>query len=109
MTDVDFTTIVFKIVCMAISIAITYFVIPFLKELTEQYKDSKIEKYILSSVTAAEQIVKGDKKGAEKKAKVLETVTTWLNEKHISISEQELDDMIESMVYMMNHPEVFAK
>ena len=105
----DFAAIVIKMIFAILSVTITYFVIPFLTELTEQYRDTKIEKFIRDSVIAAEQVIKGDKKGAEKKAKVLTAVTAWLSEHHIDISNDELDDMIESMVYTMNHPEVFAK
>lgn len=109
MSNSEFITIIFKIICMILSIVITYFVIPFIKEVTDKYKDAKLEKCIRDSVTAAEQIIKGDKKGAEKKARVLNAVTAWLNTHNITMTADEIDDMIESMVFMMNHPEVFTK
>lgn len=105
----DFAAIVIKIIFALLSVTITYFVIPFLTEITDKYRSEKIDSFIQDSVIAAEQVIKGDKKGAEKKAKVLSAVTNWLNERHINLSEEEIDDMIESMVYMLNHSEVFAK
>lgn len=105
----DFAAIIIKIIFALLSITITYFIIPFLTEITEKYQNEKIDSFIKDSVIAAEQIIKGDKKGAEKKAKVLAAVTNWLNEHHINLSEEEIDDMIESMVYMLNHSEVFTK
>ena len=105
----DFAAIVIKIIFALLSVTITYFIIPFLTEITEKYRTEKIDSFIQDSVIAAEQVIKGDKKGAEKKAKVLSAVTNWLNERHINLSEEEIDDMIESMVYMLNHSEVFAK
>ena len=105
----DFAAIIIKIIFALLSITITYFIIPFLTEITEKCQSEKIDSFIKDSVIAAEQVIKGDKKGAEKKAKVLAAVTNWLNEHHINLSEEEIDDMIESMVYMLNHSEVFAK
>jgi len=105
----DFAAIIIKIIFALLSVAITYFIIPFLTEITEKYQNEKIDSFIKDSVIAAEQVIKGDKKGAEKKAKVLSAVTNWLNEHHINLSGEEIDDMIESMVYMLNHSEVFTK
>lgn len=105
----DFAAIIIKIIFALLSVAITYFIIPFLTEITEKYQNEKIDSFIKDSVIAAEQVIKGDKKGAEKKAKVFAAVTNWLNEHHINLSEEEIDDMIESMVYMLNHSEVFTK
>lgn len=105
----DFYTIVFKIIFAVLSITLTYFVIPFLTELTERYKNDRIESFIKASVLAAEQVIKGSKKGTEKKDKVLTMTSAWLAEHHIIISEDELDAMIESFVYAMNHPEEIAK
>ena len=105
----DFAAIIIKIIFALLSVTITYFIIPFLTEITDKYRTEKIDAFIQDSVVAAEQVIKGDKKGAEKKAKVLAAVTNWLNERHINLSEEEIDDMIESMVYMLNHSEVFAK
>lgn len=105
----DFYTIVFKIIFAILSITLTYFVIPFLTELTERYKNDRIESFIKASVLAAEQVIKGSKKGTEKKDKVLSMASAWLAEHHIIISEDELDAMIESFVYAMNHPEEIAK
>lgn len=107
--DPEFYTIAFKIIFSILGVTITYFVIPVLTELAERYKNTRIESFIKDSVYAAEQVIKGSKKGDAKKDKVLTMATEWLNKQHIEISEEELDAMIESIVFAMNHPEDVAK
>lgn len=107
--DTEFYTIVFKIIVSVLGVTITYFVIPFLTELTERYKNDRVESFVKAAVFAAEQVIKGEKKGSLRKDRVLTMVSDWLAKQHIVISESELDAMIESLVYAMNHPEEAAK
>ena len=79
----DFAAIVIKIIFALLSVTITYFIIPFLTEITEKYRTEKIDSFIQDSVIAAEQVIKGDKKGAEKK--VLDGQNNDISESHISI------------------------
>lgn len=109
MTESEYATIVIKVVFAILSVAITYYVIPFLSELTEQYRDTKIEKFVFKAVKAVEQVIKGDKMGAIRKERVLKMTSDWLLKNHIEMSEEEIDNLIESLVYSMNHPEETVK
>lgn len=107
--DTEFYTVVFKVLISILGVTLTYFVIPFLTELTERYKNDRVTSFIKAAVFAAEQVIKGEKKGSLKKDRVLAMVTDWLAKQHIVISEEELDAMIEALVYAMNHPEEVVK
>ena len=109
MSDSEFVTLIVKIVFAVLSIVFTTYVIPFLSAITEKYKDSQFEKFVYDSVKAAEQVIKGDKTGPEKKAKVLKAASEWLKTHHVEMSEQEIDNLIESLVYTMNHIEEQSK
>lgn len=105
MSNSEMAALIIKILFAVLSIFLTSYVVPFLEELTESYRNTKIENFVRKSVEAAEQVIKGSKKGKEKKAKVLESVSKWLKSKNIDLSEEEIDEIIESIVYAMNHPE----
>lgn len=109
MSDSEVTSIVVKLIFAVLTTAITYYVLPFIAELTEKYKNERFEGFISDSVLAAEQLVKGSGKGAIKKERVLKAASEWLKKYHIDISEEELDTLIESIVFTMNHSEEFVK
>lgn len=109
MSESEVTLIVVRIVFAVLSLVITYYVLPFITELTEKYKNEKFENFVSDSVLAAEQIIKGSGKGAIKKEKVLNEVTEWLKKHDINVSEEVINTMIESIVFTMNHSEEFAK
>ena len=105
MTNSEFVTMIVKIIFAILSVTITYYLIPFLESLKENYTDEKFKSFLNESVRAAEQVIKGDGKGAEKKDKVLKEVSVWLLKHKIEVTDTELNNMIESLVYDMNHPE----
>lgn len=109
MSDSEVTSIVVKLIFAVLTTAITYYVIPFITELTEKYKNERFENFVSDSVFAAEQVIKGSGKGAIRKEKVLKAASEWLKKYNIDISEEELDTMIESVVFAMNHSEEFVK
>lgn len=109
MSETEITTIVVKILFAILSTAITYYILPFIAELTEKYKNERFEGFISDSVLAAEQVIKGTGKGAIKKEKVLKEASEWLKKYNIDISEEDLDIMIESVVFAMNHSEGLSK
>lgn len=109
MSDSEVTSIVVKLIFAVLTTAITYYVIPFITELTEKYKNERFENFVSDSVLAAEQVIKGSGKGAIKKEKVLNEVTEWLKKHDINVSEEVINTMIESIVFTMNHSEEFAK
>lgn len=106
MSKSELITLIIKVIFAILSVAITYYLIPFLEHLKENYADEKFKAFLNESVRAAEQMIKGSGKGAEKKSKVMKEVSVWLLKKNIDISETELNNMIESLVYDMNHSEV---
>lgn len=105
MSNSELITMIVKIIFAVLSVAITYYLLPFLESLKENYTDEKFKAFLNESVRAAEQVIKGNGKGSEKKDKVLKEVSVWLLKNKIEISETELNNMIESLVYDMNHPE----
>lgn len=105
MSNSELITMIVKIIFAVLSVAITYYLLPFLESLKENYTDEKFKVFLNESVRAAEQVIKGNGKGSEKKDKVLKEVSVWLLKNKIEISETELNNMIESLVYDMNHPE----
>lgn len=109
MNNSEFASVIFKLVVVVLSTWISLYVVPFLSELTSKYKDARLEKFVNDSVRAAEQVVKGSGKGSIKKEKVLKAASEWLKKYHIDISEEDLDTLIESIVFTMNHPEECSK
>ncbi len=105
MTKAEIITLIVKIIFALISVTLTSFVIPYLRTLTEKNMDARLTNFLKDSVRAAEQTIKGSGKGEEKKAKVLQAASEWLKKYSIELSEQELSDMIESLVFAMNHEE----
>lgn len=102
MRDPEFITLLVKIIFAIVSVAITTFVIPFLNELVLKYKNTRLESFVKDSVQAAEQVIKGDGKGKEKKQKVIELVSQWLKKYSVDISTEEISNLIESAVFAMN-------
>lgn len=109
MSESEVTLIVVRIVFAVLSLVITYYVLPFINELTEKYKNEKFENFVSDSVRAAEQIINGSGKGAIKKERVLKEVSKWAKDHNIDISEEVIDVLIESLVYTMNHSKELAK
>lgn len=97
--------LIFRIVELVIIIVITLvarYGIPFLKEILEQSKLSGVMDWIDTAVDAAEQTIKGSGAGAEKKAIVTEFLHQILTSKNLSISDEQLDALIEAAVFAMN-------
>lgn len=81
-----------------IGIAISSFLIPWLRANTNATKLDEITKWITFAVKAAEQIILGDKMGAEKKAFVVDYIMGLLEKKKIKLTEEQLDILIEAVV-----------
>ena len=85
-------------ICAAL---VSAYAIPYLKKLSQKEQYTAITDMIEVAVEAAEQTIKGDGKGKEKKAIVLSYAWEWLNQHGISITEEQLDALIESAVYYL--------
>lgn len=110
MNTSEFTLIVVRIIFAIVSLIVTYYVLPFLNELTVRYKNTRLENFVKDSVQAAEQIIKGSGQGATKKREVIAWVSKWIDEHYnIDISDDEISRMIESFVYTMNNSKESVK
>jgi hypothetical protein len=93
--------IVFDICRVAATVAglfVAYYVIPALKVVVQNHIDSNITGFINSAVYAAQQTLTDN---SMKKKYVVKTVSEWLNERNIKITDEQLDILIESAVLAM--------
>ena len=82
--------------------AVFAFIGPQLKKKYQEKIDTEEKRHAVETCVNAAEMVYKDLKGAEKLAKVKENIVEWLNLKGISISEIELDMMIEAAVTNLN-------
>lgn len=97
--------IIIKIIGLVITVAITLIMrygIPYMKEILEQSKLSGVMEWVGQAVDAAEQTIKASGSGVEKKAIVTKFLKEILEAKKISISDTQLDTLIEAAVYAIN-------
>lgn len=97
--------LLFNIIKLLVIIVITAFMkygIPLVKQIIENSKLSGVMKWVDIAVDAAEQTIKASGAGAEKKAIVTEFLKEILTAKNISISDDQLDKLIEAAVFAMN-------
>lgn len=98
----DITFIILKLVVSVVAALIAYYVIPILKSKIKEDKYAELLSIIEIAVKAAEQTIKGSKMGAVKKEDVIIFVTEWANKHGITISQDQLDKLIEAAVYELN-------
>jgi len=98
MNDILFETL--KAVVVLAVILITRYAVPYLKQIVENSKYEWVVKMVDVAVKAAEQTIKDGEK--DKKTIVTEFIKSQLIQKNISISDEQLDNLIESAVYAMN-------
>ena len=90
-----------RIIATVIGLVIAYYIIPALKTVVQNHLDENITGFINACVYAAEQIYRDPKTGTMKKKYVMKNITDWLNNRDISISEEQLDVLVESAVLAM--------
>ena len=100
MNEITYT--ILKIVVSVCAALLSAYAIPYLRRLAQDKKLDDIMTAVHTAVSAAEQTVKGDRKGAEKKQMALSYVSDWLTAHSIKITPAQLDGLIESAVYAMN-------
>ena len=97
---IDITPIIETIITLVV-LCITTFLIPYIKSKTTAAQQEQIQAWVNIAVMAAEQLIQGSGKGAEKK----EYVIKWLNAHNITFDAEKLDAMIEAAVYKLtNNP-----
>ena len=92
---------ILKAVVILVIILVGRYGIPYLKQLAENKNQEWIIKWIGIAVKATEQTIFGDKKGAERKAIVTKFIKKMLLQKNISLSDDQLENMIEAAVFAM--------
>lgn len=99
----DVLYLVIKILVIIAITLITRYLVPYIKERLEQSKYKWIADVVSQAVKSAEQTITGRKSGAERKAIVVDFIKTLLIQKNISISDEQIDNLIESAVYTLKH------
>lgn len=98
----DVADILLKIAVTIILAILTKYVIPIFRTFYEDARWQKLINMVQAAVEAAEQTIRGEGQGQIKKEDVRMFITTWLNTNDISVSESEIDRLIEAAVYKMN-------
>ena len=98
----DITFEILKITVSVVSALIGLYLIPYIHRKTKELIDNDVAKMVAVAVRAAEQTFKKSGMGKIKKAEVISFVTAWLKDKHIYITESQLDNLIECAVFAMN-------
>lgn len=98
----DLTFNLLKIVLAVSAAIITTYLVPYIKNSIESSKRNTLNDVVKTAVEAMEQVIKESKKGPVKKQQVIAFVSAWANEHKINITEDQLDKLIESVVFEMN-------
>lgn len=93
---------VLKAVVVLVIILVSRYGIPLIKLKLEDTKYKWVVDTAKMAVKAAEQTILGDKTGPEKKAIVTGFIKEQLIKKNITMSDKQLDMLIEAAVYTMN-------
>lgn len=88
------------VVIISIIVVVRY-VVPWIKEHTDIAKNTIIMDIVKAAVQYAEQTITGEGTGATKKAIVMEFLRKQLIAKNLSISDEQLNALVESAVYAM--------
>lgn len=97
---VDLTPILEAVIALTCAI-VTAFLIPWIKEKLGAEKFSTLQKWVIVAVEAAEKLYQGSGRGDEKKAYVLD----FLSSKGFTVDSEKLDALIESAVYGLTEKE----
>lgn len=100
----EITLTILKIVVSICAALITAYVVPYLKTLRQNKRYKNLFDMVMVGVRAAEQTIKESGQGDYKKAEVIAFVSDWMSEHGITISKEELSQLIEAAVYVLNNP-----
>ncbi len=95
----ELTFNILKIVVSVVSALVAVYLIPFIKAKTADVKYQKLLDMVEVAVRAAEQTIKGSGQGAKRKEEVITFVTKWMVDHGISITQDQLSQLIEAAVY----------
>lgn len=91
-----------KLAIMIVALLLTRFVIPWIRQQTQNEVFQSVIDWTMQAVLAAEQTYSAST-GAERKAIVTAFIKKILTAKNISLSDEEIDMLIESAVKQMNN------
>lgn len=94
---------ILKSVIVLVLILITRYAVPYLRQKIENSKYDWVLKWVDIAVKSTEQTIFGDKKGAERKAIVTKFIKEMLLQKNVSLSDEQLDNIIEAAVFAMKN------
>jgi len=86
---------VFNAVIALVGVTCTSVLIPFVKSKLTEAQQAKVDKWVKTAVSAAEQIYGADGAGSKKKAYVL----NFLKGRGIKVDEEQINALLEAMVY----------
>ena len=104
MNDVLFE--ILKAVTVLVIVLLTRYAVPWIKQQVENTKYAWIIQCTELAVRSAEQTILGSKTGPEKKAIVTKFLKEQLQQKNISISDEQLNTLIEAAVYELKKEQV---
>ncbi len=96
----DITPIIEAVAALICAI-ISAILVPYIRSKTTKEQQNEILQWVKIAVAAAEQLFTGSGRGEEKKAYVLD----WLTSHGLRVDEGKLDALIEAAVYALNHPD----
>lgn len=94
--------VLFRFVLLLVLAMVARYIIPYLQKLVENTELKYLRQVVNDAVMAAEQTISIPGAGAKKKEIVTKFIKEMLISKNISISNQQIDSLIESAVYMFN-------
>ena len=97
----EITFEILKLVIMLLAAVVTRYVIPWIRQKTQNETFQTVIDWTLQAVLAAEQ-VHTSKTGQERKKIVTAFIKRVLEEKNVPLSDAEIDILIESAVKQMN-------
>ncbi len=104
MNDILFE--VLKAATVLVIVLLTRYAVPWIKQQVENTKYAWIIQCTELAVRSAEQTILGSKTGPEKKAIVTKFLKEQLQQKNISISDEQLNTLIEAAVYELKKEQV---
>lgn len=91
---------VIKIVVMVAALVITRYLVPWIREKIGAERMTEVEKWVRFAVLKAQQVMQSET-GADKKAYVTQFLKELLMAKNISLSDEQLEVLIEAAVKQM--------
>ena len=99
MSDVTFA--ILKVTIAICSALITFFVVPYIHDLTADVRYSQIFQIVGAAVRAVEQTIRESGQGAVKKERVMQFIRKLADDQHFLITDEQISGLIEACVYEM--------